>query len=240
MENPVLYIPIVTTVLSLWFSRIVFQRYLERGRPLHLGWWAFGIFMFGAGTFCEGFTAVFGWNEGIFRAWYITGALFGGFPLAQGTVYLLMPRRFAHVSAAAVMAVIAVATLFVILTPVDGAAAEEHRLTTEVIGWTWVRAFSPFVNTYAFIFLVGGAVFSAMHYSQEGNSGDKVLGNVFIAVGAILPGIGGTFTRMGYTEVLYVTELIGIVLIYAGFRFNVRARDEGRQPLARPGAIAAG
>jgi hypothetical protein len=40
--------------------------------------------------------------------------------------------------------------------------------------------------------------------------------NVLIAAGAILPGIGGTATRMGYVEVLYVTELIGLLLTWAG------------------------
>jgi hypothetical protein len=29
-----------------------------------------------------------------------------------------------------------------------------------------------------------------------------------------------TFTRFGHTEVPYVTELIGLMFIYAGFRFN--------------------
>ena len=42
-----------------------------------------------------------------------------------------------------------------------------------------------------------------------------------IAIGAILPGIGGTATRMGYTEVLYVTELIGLLLIWTGYRISV-------------------
>jgi hypothetical protein len=42
-----------------------------------------------------------------------------------------------------------------------------------------------------------------------------------IAVGAILPGIGGAFTRFGHTEVLYVTELLGLLFIYAGYRLNV-------------------
>jgi hypothetical protein len=50
---------------------------------------------------------------------------------------------------------------------------------------------------------------------------------VYVAVGAILPGIGGTFTRFGYTEVLYVTELLGLLLIFAGYRMNVRHRDSG-------------
>ncbi|MEZ5420457.1 MAG: hypothetical protein R2708_24375 [Vicinamibacterales bacterium] len=46
--------------------------------------------------------------------------------------------------------------------------------------------------------------------------------NVFIAVGAILPGIGGTATRMGHVEVLYVTELVGMLLTWTGYRLSVR------------------
>lgn len=48
----------------------------------------------------------------------------------------------------------------------------------------------------------------------------RYVGNVLIAIGVLLPGIGGTFTRFGHTEVLYVTELIGLLFIYAGFYFN--------------------
>jgi hypothetical protein len=40
--------------------------------------------------------------------------------------------------------------------------------------------------------------------------------------------------------VLYVTELIGILFIYAGFRFNVRARDAERQVEAPTAEAAAG
>lgn len=48
-----------------------------------------------------------------------------------------------------------------------------------------------------------------------------VYANVLIALGAILPGIGGTATRMGYVEVLYVTELVGLLLTWAGYRMSV-------------------
>jgi len=48
--------------------------------------------MYGVGTLTESITTLFGWSEWVFRAWYISGALLGGAPLAQGTVYLLMPK----------------------------------------------------------------------------------------------------------------------------------------------------
>ena len=52
----------------------------------------------------------------------------------------------------------------------------------------------------------------------------RYVGNLFIALGALLPGIGGAFSRFGHTEVLYVTELIGLLMIYMGFRFNTATK----------------
>jgi len=83
--------------------------------------------------------------------------------------------------------------------------------------WAKVRLVTPFVNIYAFIFLVGGAFYSAYRYSKERKYRNRFLGNLFIAFGGLLPGIGGSFTKFGYTEVLYVTELLGIILIYLGY-----------------------
>ena len=93
--------------------------------------------------------------------------------------------------------------------------------------WQQVRLFSPFINTYAFIFLVGGAVLSAWRFRSHAALKHRFIGNVFIAVGALLPGIGGMATRMGHTEVLYVMELIGLMLIWAGYRYNVSPQLAG-------------
>ncbi len=85
----------------------------------------------------------------------------GGAPLAQGTVYLLLRRRSADVLSAILIAVVAVASVCVLLTPLDHSLVEAHRLSGSVMEWQWVRLFSPFVNAYAFVFLVGGAAWSA-------------------------------------------------------------------------------
>ena len=91
-------------------------------------------------------------------------------------------------------------------------------LRCSVFAWQWVRYFSPFINIYAFVFLAGGAIYSAVKHALMSNKQARLIGNVFIALGAILPGIGGSFTRMGHVNVLFVTELIGLALIYAGYR----------------------
>lgn len=221
MSDTVYYVPILTTVVSAAFAATIFTRWARRGRPPHLLWWGIGVVLFGAGTLAEGVTAVAGWEARVFRSWYITGALLGGAPLAQGTVYLLLDRKVADRLAAALVAYVAVASLFVLLTPLDTSLAVDKKLSGAVIEWTWVRGFSPLVNLYAAVFLVGGAAVSMLKYRQEGNA-LRAWANCLIATGAILPGIGGSFTRAGYTEVLYVTEFAGILLIFAGYRMSTR------------------
>ena len=216
------YIPVVTTILSVPFALEIYRRWRLHPERLHLLWWAIGVAVYGVGTFTEAWTTLFGWNPVIFRGWYISGALLGGAPLAQGSVYLLMKRRTAHVLTGPLVLYVAIASVAVIMAPIDLAAVETHRLTGRVLLWPWVRLFSPVVNLYAVIFLVGGAVLSALRYSADPATRHRMWANVLIAVGAILPGIGGTATRMGHTEVLYVTELMGLLLIWAGYRISVR------------------
>lgn len=220
--SPVHYLPIATTTVALVFAVVVFRRYRERGGT-HLLWWGIGMLTYAAGTITESVTTLFGWHEGVFRAWYITGALLGGAPLAQGTAYLLFSRRTANALATALITFIAIATIAVLLAPVDRSLVEPFRLSGKVFAAQWVRAFSPFVNTYAAGLLVGGAIWSAIRYLRDLHQARRAWANIAIAVGGILPGIGGSFTRFGHVEVLYVTELIGLCLIFLGYRLSTTA-----------------
>jgi hypothetical protein len=216
------YVPIVTTFIALSLAFALGQRYRERGGP-HLLWWTIGALTYAAGTAIEASVTLFGWNEWLFRSWYIAGALLGGAPLAQGAVYLHLPRRVADILATILVAVVLAASVFVLMVPIQHDLVEPHRLTGRVMAWPWVRAFSPFINLYAFVFLVGGAIKSAVQFWRRRETRLRAEGNALIAVGALLPGIGGSFTRFGYTEVLYVTEFLGIIIIYLGFRRATRA-----------------
>lgn len=212
------YLPLVTTVAAAIFTSVLYRHLRRRPGARYLLWWMIGVALYGVGTLTEALTTVFGWSEPVFRSWYIAGALLGAAPLAQGTVYLLLPRRIADRLAIAMVTYIAMASAFVVATPIVSDLVETHRLSGEVMAWQWVRLFSPLVNLYAVVFLIGWAIWSAVRYKRRGESGARVRGNILIAVGAILPGVGGSFARAGVVEVLYVTELIGLILIWAGYR----------------------
>jgi hypothetical protein len=212
------YPPLLSTIVAVAFTLTLYRRWKQNPSARYLMWWTIGIAMYGIGTLMESLTTIFGWSEAVFRGWYISGALLGAAPLATGTVYLIMPKRKADRVATALVTYIAIASAFVLATPIISELVEPNRLSGEVMAWTWVRLFSPLANLYALVFLVGGAIWSAWKYWKVGDASSRVLGNIYIAVGAILPGIGGSFARVGVVEVLYVTELIGLLLIWAGFR----------------------
>jgi DMSO reductase anchor subunit len=210
-------IPIITTVIAVIFLYQIGNHYKQKPKATYLLWWTIGVLTYGLGTLTESINAVVGWSVINTKLWYIAGALLGGFPLAQGTVYLFMKKKKADYLTYFWLVVIAIASIAIIMSPIVLPEEFDSRLSGSVFEWQWVRAFSPFINIYAFIFLVGGAVLSAWKYYKEGKKNTRFLGNIFIAIGGLLPGIGGSFTRFGFVEVLYVTELIGLLFIYWGY-----------------------
>jgi hypothetical protein len=82
-----------------------------------------------------------------------------------------------------------------------------------------------FLNTYGAIALIGGALYSAFIFWRKRVLYDRMIGNLLIAAGALMPTLGGTFIRAGLSDWLYLSEFLGIILMYAGF---VKATSDRR------------
>jgi hypothetical protein len=219
------YLPLITTAVCLVFCAQLFWRFNQRRSGAHLLWWGIGVFAFGLGTALESAITLGGNSVVLNKSWYIAGALCGGYPLAQGSVFLLMKRRVAWTLTAITLPLVIVLSVLVALSPVVIEALEQHRPSGAILGWQWIRWMTPIVNLYAAAFLVGGAVVSAGRYhgSREPGDGARATGNALIAIGALLPGIGGGMAKAGVVEALYVGEFIGIILIWLGYMTCVRA-----------------
>ncbi len=211
------YFPLGTSLVAVVFSSLLFRRFLERRTP-HLLWWAIGVACYGSGTVVESVITLAGNSVWLTKIWYVTGALLGGYPLAQGSVYLSHSRRFADRTAAITVPFVFATAVLVFLSPVRFDMLEPTRPSGAILGWTWVRLMTPFINLYASIFLIGGAALSAWRYFRSRHDGYRAAGNAFIAFGALMPGIGGSMAKAGYVEVLYVLEFIGLILIWIGDR----------------------
>jgi len=221
-------IPLISAIVSLVFALAVLDQYFGRRQPYQLVW-AIGLLMYCASTAAEFWTEAYGLNLTAYRLWYFFGAICVAAYLGMGTLYLLARRRVAHI----VMGVLGAATIYALVAvftaPVEiGGLAS---LSGEAMP-RYVRLSTPFLNGFGTVALVGGALYSAWYFWRRRVLRYRILSNVLIAVGAILPALGGTWIRVESSfQALYVLELAGIVIIFLGFLRNREVFGLSRFPL---------
>jgi hypothetical protein len=138
-----------------------------------------------------------------------------------------MSRRTANILTAVTLPFIILSAIFVFLSPLDASLLESFRPSGASLQWQWVRLLPPFINTYSAIVLIGSAFYSALRYRKVENGRNRAIGNTFITIGALLPGIGGGMAKAGMVEALYIGEFVGIILIYIGYRTCLSHRPTG-------------
>ena len=226
-------IPIASSIISLIFALTVLDQYFARRKPYQLIW-AIGLFMYFISTGTEFWTETWGLNEAIYRLWYLFGAIFVAAYLGMGTLYLLTRRRVAHI----IMVILLVASLYAIFRVFTASIdiSTLHHLSGVAMP-QGVRLMTPFFNTFGTVALVGGAIYSAWVFWKRRLMLYRVISNILIAVGAILPAFGGLHIRLGGAiQLFYLFELLGIIIIFAGFlrsrEVTIKARLRGLFGLA--------
>ena len=229
------WLPATSFVVSTIFAVLVFKRYLYR-HGTHLLFWGIGMVFYAIGSFAEAFYGAFGWNSLIFRLWYLFGAILVAAWLGQGTVYLLAKKKWAHtfmvlLAVGSIYGLIRVFTAELDPTLMTGSEMSGHAIVTD-----GVRILTPFFNIYGTITLVGGAAYSAWIFWRKRVLLHRTLGNILIAAGAMAPAFGGAFSRFGIPGALYVGELLGAIIMFAGF---IRATNPIEEKYKRSRAQAA-
>jgi hypothetical protein len=104
-------IPAITSLLAVVFSLALFDQWRDRHRAYQLIW-GIGMLFFGIASGCEALGASSGWNELLYRTWYLTGAVWTAGWLGLGTAFLLGRTRFGYTFAVCLF----LAGLFTFLT----------------------------------------------------------------------------------------------------------------------------
>ena len=94
MNVPVV-LPALTSLLALVLSLALFDQWRERRAGFQLIW-GIGMLFFGIASGCEALAAAGGWNETLYRTWYLTGAVWTAGWLGLGTAFLLARTRFGY------------------------------------------------------------------------------------------------------------------------------------------------
>lgn len=96
-------LPLLSSVLSFIFAALVFQQWRARRRSFQLIW-ALGLLWYGISAGTEFAGSAFGWNEPLYRTWYVIGAFYVAAWLGMGTVALLGRTRFGYFVCASLLA----------------------------------------------------------------------------------------------------------------------------------------
>lgn len=212
-------VPLISCIISFAFAVTVLDQYFARRKPYQLIW-SIGLFMFFISTGAEFWAETWGLNEIIYRLWYLFGAIFVAAYLGMGTIYLLVRRRTAHI----IMVILLMASVYAIFqvfsASIDISTLQGLSGKAMPLG---VRLITPIFNTFGTVALVGGAIYSALIFWRKRILPHRVVSNILIAVGAILPAFGGIMMRFwDLQNAFYLLELLGITIIFVGF---LRSRD---------------
>jgi hypothetical protein len=247
----------ITALITGIFSFIVLRRWWAKRRP-HLLAWGIGLLMYFIGTLAQVVLALL-WSPLFFALWYWCGALMVAPWLGQGTIYLLVRRGSIARNVQMALVLVGVMTLpwTLLLTPMNAAAwypgADMTTIYRDEVApdGTVIRAgimagsargtvrfFSPVMNLWGTVALVGGAIYSAYAFRRKHIMRNRVVGNWLIAAGGLLPALGGTLIRLGDPSYKYLAEMLGPILIFAGFWLATNVPED--EPAIQPVTQSAG
>ncbi len=90
-----LLLPAATALLAGLFTVALVDQWQRRRRAYQLVW-AIGMSFFALAAGAEALAAAIGWNELLYRTWYMTGAVWTAGWLGLGTAFLLGRTRFGY------------------------------------------------------------------------------------------------------------------------------------------------
>jgi hypothetical protein len=217
-----------TALISLVFAGLVARRSLARRQPALIVW-TVGLLWYALSTGAQALGALRGWDVLTYRWWYLAGAFYTAAYLGMGSIYLVAPRPVAH----AFMVCLAIGSLMVaplvLLTPIDiSALPPPGEAPTGAAIHEAVRKATPLFNVFGAVALFLGAIWGACSFWAGGRS-TRAVANLLIAAGAIVPSFASGLTRFGLTASLASGQLVGLLLILAGFLLALRGgRDAPR------------
>ena len=222
---------LLATAISVLFFLSLLRAWRLRRSPQLLAW-TMALFMFSLASAAVLAGTSTRWTTGWFRVYYLFGAIANVPVLALGTLYLLTPRRFAHLCAISVgIATIAAAVVLVrselAIAPLG---TQGIPAAAEVVPDA-VRLLSRVFSFAGFFVVVGGAVWSGARLGREKDPHlrELVVANSLIATGTSVVAVGSVFARYGRGSVFAAGLAVGVALMFVGF---LRTRFPATRPLS--------
>jgi hypothetical protein len=187
--------------------------------------------LFSIGSFALWWAESTGWSSGVFRVFFLTGAVLNVAWLALGTIYLLVGRRVGDVVQTSLVALSGLATGIVLIAPMKTEIVADQFPTGKEVFGVAPRILAAVGSGVPALVIIIGALWSTWRVlakktpslnsasaRQVVSPGRLAVGNVLIATGTIVLSLSGTLAgRLGKDRAFAVTLLAGVVVLFAGF-----------------------
>jgi hypothetical protein len=202
----------LAALVSLACTGVIAERLARRpSRPAPLIAWLIGFSLFTVATGCLWYGAREGWTEGVFRLYYLTGAILVVPYLAVGELLLIAPgRRFTRLAVATMLWVTFASTAAVIAADVDAAQLASAGATppNDAMGGPWTTILAVVLNSIGTVILLGGSLASARRRHDPRP--------MLVAAGVIVIALTASATRLDSYGLFAAGQATGIVLIMLG------------------------
>ncbi len=216
--------------VATWFSVVLYRSAKGRG-TYHAEVWvgAFAAYALGTWALVAGLSV--GWTSVSFRTFYFMGAIANIPLLALGSIALASERWGRRVSP--LFALWIVLGFFATFLAPFATALPSDRVPegNEVFGFTFMIDAATLPGPRIFAAIAGGvgatvviALAAVSAWRARRRNRDLAVGNVLIVLGTLAPVLGGVLTAIGESAALSLSLLVGVTLLFAGYRKASAAR----------------
>lgn len=238
------------TLVSLAFALSTGERW-SRNRRRHEAAWTISLIMFAAGSAALWLGASIGWNEGIFKAFYLFGAILNVPFLALGTVELLAGPVHGRRWMAIVSLLGAFCVGIVVAAPLTGVIDPDILPQGKVVFGPGPRVAAAVGSGVAALVIISGALWSAWRLWRLHRAGADTkartggapsprrlaLANLVIAVGTLILSAGGILNSVvNEMDGFAISLVAGITVIFVGFLLTESGARASLQVVPEPQA----
>jgi hypothetical protein len=206
---------VAAALVGLAFTLSTFDRWLQKRQPHELSWaFAFALFTMAAACLAAGAEA--GWSSGVFRGFYLFGAIANVPLLALGSFAIANRGRKLRIQVATwtTVAFVVFAAGVMAATPLVGPLPHDELAQGSDVLQPLPRILAAVGSGLGASIVFAGSLWSAVRHRQARN----VVANSLIATGTAILGMSGMLNSVADAMTAFaITLVLGITVLFVGF-----------------------
>lgn len=221
---------------ATFFAVDLWRDYSKRPRP-HIAAYGTGMAMFAIATWALFLGLTFGWSGGVYRVFFLLGAVLNIPFLALGSMFLVVGKKSGHVMTVALGALAAISTTLTVTVDFQSPLPDSgipHDMFATGFG---PRLFAIIGGASGATILVVLALISLVRFWKRDRG--IVWGNALIVAGTLSAAWGGTGLALGEASGFGLSLFLAVTFIWAGYRVASSRRNrptgKGEEPETEQG-----